>query len=199
MKLRYCWLLAAVLVWTGCGKEERREGTSLFNVLTQKHADMAAVNALEKDLVGSTRAWYEGIINNGAGKGKDLEQNAESAKSMAFSASEVANQLGHLRQGIYDLPLQQEYPQSVRSAVINQMMQRQKKLQEVRLALEASSAGFLDLARSTAYKGDSYPPEIDKVNSLTSGYVMPEDALAKAIGELKVKYTLEDVDLAGRT
>jgi len=79
------------------------------------------------------------------------------------------------------------------------MMQRQKKLQEVRLALEASSAGFLDLARSSAYKGDTYPPAIDKLNSLTSGYVMPEDALAKAIGDLKVKYTLKDVDLAGRT
>jgi hypothetical protein len=111
----------------------------------------------------------------------------------------VANQLGHLRQAIYDLPLHQEYPQSVRSGLINQMMQRQKKLQDVRLALEASSAGFLDLARSTAYKGDSYPPAIDKLNSLTSGYVMPEDALAKAIGDLKVKYTLTDVDLAGRT
>ena len=67
------------------------------------------------------------------------------------------------------------------------------------LALEAAAAGFLDLARSSAYKGDTYPPAIDKLNSLTSGYVMPEDALAKAIGDLKVKYTLKDVDLAGRT
>ena len=192
-------VLAAAALLASCGGPERREAASLCRTLSQKQADLATVNNLEKDLMGSVRPWCDGIVNNGAGKGKDLEQNADSAKSMAFSASEVANQLGHLRQAIYDLPLHEEYPQSVRSGLINQMMQRQKKLQEVRLALESSSAGFLDLARSTAYKGDSYPPAIDKSNSLTSGYVMPEDALAKAIGDLKVKYTLTDVDLAGRT
>ena len=189
-------VLAAAVLLTACGGPERREAASLCKALSQKQADLTAVNNLEKDLMGSLRPWCDGIVNNGGGKGKELEQNAESAKTMAFSASEVANQLGHLRQAIYDL---QEYPQSVRSGLINQMMQRQKKLQEVRLALEASSAGFLDLARSSAYKGDTYPPAIDKLNSLTSGYVMPEDALAKAIGDLKVKYTLKDVDLAGRT
>jgi hypothetical protein len=192
-------VLAGAALLAACGGPERREAASLCRTLTQKQADLTAVNTLEKDLMGSVRPWCEGIINNGAGKGKELEQNAESAKSMAFSASEVANQLGHLRQAIYDLPLHQDYPQSVRSGLINQMMQRQKKLQEVRMALEAASAGFLDLARSSGYKGDSYPPAVDKVNSLTSGYVMPEDALAKAVGELKVKYTLKDVDLAGRT
>jgi len=192
-------VLAGAALLAACGGPERREAASLCRTLTQKQADLTAVNNLEKDLMGSVRPWCEGIINNGAGKGKELEQNAESAKSMAFSASEVANQLGHLRQAIYDLPLHQDYPQSVRSGLINQMMQRQKKLQEVRMALEAASAGFLDLARSSGYKGDSYPPAVDKVNSLTSGYVMPEDALAKAVGELKVKYTLKDVDLAGRT
>jgi len=192
-------VLAGAALLAACGGPERREAASLCRALTQKQADLTAVNNLEKDLMGSVRPWCEGIINNGAGKGKELEQNAESAKSMAFSASEVANQLGHLRQAIYDLPLHQDYPQSVRSGLINQMMQRQKKLQEVRMALEAASAGFLDLARSSGYKGDSYPPAVDKVNSLTSGYVMPEDALAKAVGELKVKYTLKDVDLAGRT
>ena len=197
--IKLYWVLAAAVLLTACGGPERREAASLCKTLSQKQADLVAVNNLEKDLMGSLRPWCDGIVNNGGGKGKELEQNAESAKTMAFSASEVANQLGHLRQAIYDLPLHQEYPQSVRSGLINQMMQRQKKLQEVRLALEASSAGFLELLRSTAYKGDSYPPAIDKLNSLTSGYVMPEDALAKAIGDLKVKYTLTDVDLAGRT
>jgi hypothetical protein len=198
MRKLYAVLAAAVLL-AACGGPERREAASLCKVLSQKQSDLVAINNLEKDLMGSVRPWCDGIINNGGGKGEELRQNAESAKTMAFSASEVANQIGHLRQAIYDLPLHQEYPQTVRSALINQMMLRQKKLQEVRLKLEESSAGFLDLARSTAYKGDSYPPAIDKLNSLTSGYVMPEDALAKAIGELKVKYTLKDVDLAGRT
>jgi len=192
-------VVAAAALLAACGGPERREAASLCNALSQKQADLMAANNLEKDLMGSVRPWCDGIINNGAGKGNELAQNAESAKTMAFSASEVANLIGHLRQGIYDLPLHQEYPQSLRSGLINQMMTRQKKLQDLRLALEASSAGFLGLARSSAYKGDTYPPAIDKVNSLTSGYVMPEDALAKAISELKVKYTLKDVDLAGRT
>lgn len=193
------WIVVAAVLLTSCGRQERREAVSLCKALSQKQADLTAVNNLEKDLMASERPWCEGIISNGAGKGKELEQNAESAKTMAFSAGEVANQLGRLRQAIYDIPLQEEYPQSVRSTLINQMMQRQKKLQEVRTALDASSAGFLDLSRSRAYNGDSYPPAIDRLNTLTSGYVMPEDAFRKAIGDLKAKYSLSDADLAGRT
>src|ERR1035441_8907815 len=140
MKLRYCWLLAAVLLWTGCGKEERREGVSLCKVLGAKQADLAAINALENDLLGSTRSWCEGIVSNGAGKGKDLEENAASAKGLAQSAGVVATQLGQLRQAIYDQPLKEDYPQSVRSTLINQIMKRQKMLQEVRTALDASAA-----------------------------------------------------------
>ena len=121
-------VLAAAVLLTACGGPERREAASLCKALSQKQADLTAVNNLEKDLMGSLRPWCDGIVNNGGGKGKELEQNAESAKTMAFSASEVANQLGHLRQAIYDLPLHQEYPQSVRSGLINQMMQRQPNL-----------------------------------------------------------------------
>src|ERR1035438_1915446 len=199
MKLRYCWLLAAVLLWTGCGKEERREAMSLCKVLGQKQADLAAINALEKDLLGSTREWCDGIVNNGGGKGKQLEENAASAKSLAQSAGAVATQLSAVRQAIYDLPLKQEYSQGVRSTLINQILKRQKMLQEVRMALDASAAGFLDFSRSRAYNGDTYPPGIDKLNSLVSGYKGPEDAVGKAIQDLKVKYTLQDADLAGRT
>jgi hypothetical protein len=197
--MKLCGLVALAVLLTACGRQERREAASLCNTLSKKQADLVAINNLEKDLMASARPWCEGILSNGAGKGKELEENAASAKTMAFSAGEVANQLGHLRQAIYDLPLQEEYPQSVRSTLINQMMQRQKKLQEVRAALEASSAGFLDFARSRDYKGDSYPAAIDKLNSLISGYVAPEDAFGKAIRDLKTKYTLSDADLAGRT
>lgn len=199
MRVRYCWLLAAGLVWTGCGKEERREATSLVKVLSQKRTDLAAINALEKDLLGSTRSWCEGIIANGAGKGKDLQENATSAKALAQSAGEVSTQLGQLRQSIYDQPLKQEYPQSVRGTLLAQLMKRQRTLQDVRNALDASAASFLQFAQSRAYTGDTYPQGIDKLYSIVSGYVGPEDALGKAIENLKAKYTIQDADLAGKT
>jgi hypothetical protein len=199
MKFRYCWLLAAVLVWTGCGKEERREATSLCKVLSQKQADLAATNGLEKDLVASTRAWYEGIINNGAGAGKGLEDNAASAKTLSQSAALVSTQLGQVRQAIYDQPLKQEYPQGVRDTVINQLMKRQRTLQEVRAALDACAANFVEFEHSRAYKGDTYPAGIDKLNSLLSGYTGPEDAVGKATQDLKSKYTLTDADLLSKT
>lgn len=199
MNFRYRWLLAAVVLWTGCGKAERQEAASLCKALSQKQASLAAINALEKDLLGSTRSWCEGIVNNGAGHGKDLDENAASAKALAQSASVVSTQLGELRQSIYDQPLKEEYPQGVRSALINQLMKRQKMLQEVRADLDASAANFLEFAQSRAYKGDTYPAGIDKLNTLLSKYSGPEDAMGKAIEELKVKYTLGDADLAGKT
>jgi hypothetical protein len=190
MKVRYCWLLTAVLMWTGCGQEEHREAASLFQAFGQKQADMTAVNAMEKELYGSTRAWYESIINNGGGRGKDLEGNAASAKSLSDSAAAVSAKLGQVRQAIYDQPLKQEYTEGVRSTVINQLMKRQKVLQEVRVALEASAANFGEFAQSRAYKGDTYPAGIDKLNSLLSGYTGPEDTLGKAMDDLKGKYSL---------
>jgi uncharacterized protein YPO0396 len=198
-KFRYGWLLIAVIFLTACGKEERREAATLCKTLSREQVDLAAVNALEKDLLGSTRAWCAGIISNGAGKTKELEENAASAKSLAQSANTVATQLSQVRQTLYDLPLKQEYPQGVRSTFINQIMKRQKMLQEIRMALDASAAGFLEFSRSRSYTGDSYPAAIDKLNSLVSGYSGPDDAIGNAIRDLKVKYTLSDVDLAAKT
>jgi hypothetical protein len=198
-KVRFGCLLAAVVWLAACGREERREGASLCKTLSKEQVDLAAVNALEKDLLGSTRSWCDGIVNNGAGKGKELEENAASAKSLAQSAGEVATQLSRVRQVLYDVQLKQEYPQGVRSTFVNQMMKRQKLLQEVRMALDASATGFLDFSRSRAYNGDTYPAAIDKLHALVSGYVGPEDAVGNAIRDLKVKYTLNDVDLAGKT
>jgi hypothetical protein len=199
MKIRYCWLLAAVLIWTGCGKEERREATTLCKLLHQKRADQAAVNALEKDLVGSTRGWYEGIINNGAGRGKGLDENAASAKALSQSAALVSTQLGQLRQAIYDQPLKEEYTEGVRGTVINQLMKRQRTLQDVRSALDACAADFVGFGQSRAYKGDTYPAGIDKLNSLLGGYTVPEDSMGKAITDLKAKYEITDADLAGKS
>jgi hypothetical protein len=37
------------------------------------------------------------------------------------------------------------------------------------------------------------------LNSLLSGYTGAEDAVGKATEDLKVKYTINDADLAGKT
>jgi hypothetical protein len=194
-----CWLLVALAFSIGCGKEERREATTFYQVLNQKKADLAAINALEKDLLGSTAAWCQGIISNGAGKGKDLAENAASAKQLAQSASAVAGQLGHVRQSIYDQPLKQEYPQEVRSALINQISERQRMLQHVTAALQASADGFLQSANSRGYAGDTYPAAIDQLNTLVANYRGPEDAVGKAIEELRVKYDLPAAGSPGKT
>lgn len=196
---KFACLAAGALVLLGCGRQERREAASLCRMLSQKQTDMASVDGLEKNLRTSVGSWCEGIVQNGGGKSKQLQENAESAKTMAFSAGEIATQLSHVRQTLYDLTLHEEYPQSVRSGLVNQMMQRQKKLQEIRAALESSAAGFQDFARSRTYAGDSYPAAIDRLNTLVSRAIVPEDALDKAIRDLKAKYRLTDVDLAGRT
>ena len=199
MTLRVCWLLPAALLFTGCGREEKREATNLVKVLIEKKAELAGINALEKDLLGSTHSWCESIVAGGAGKGKQLEENATSAKGLAQSAEVIASQLSQLRQSIYNQPLKQEYPQSVRGALINSIMKRQKMLQEIRMALDASATNFLEFAQSRAYNGDTYPAGIVRLNQILSSYHGPEDVLGKAIDDLKVKYAIQDADLVVKT
>jgi hypothetical protein len=196
---RYCWLFAAVIIWTGCGREERREATSFVKILTQKQSDLAAINYLEKDLLGSTRAWCESIIANGAGKAKDLTDNAVSAKELAKSAEVVSAQLGQLRQEIYGHPLKQEFTMEVRANLLKQISVRQRVLQDVRTGLQTSASNFEQYAQTRDYKGDSYPPEIDRLYSKLSTYSGPEDVMGKAIKELKVKYTIEEKEVLGKT
>ena len=195
---RVTWLLVGLAFSIGCGKEERREATTFYQVLNQKKADLAAIDALEKDLLGSTAAWCQGLISNGAGKGQGLEENAASARELAQSANVVAGQLGHVRQSIYDQPLKQEYPQGVRSALVNQISERQRMLQHVTASLQASADGFLQFAHSRSYAGDTYPPAIDQLNTLVSHYRGPEDAIGKAIEELRVRYNLPAAGLLGK-
>ncbi|MGD0869937.1 MAG: hypothetical protein ABSB88_10330 [Bryobacteraceae bacterium] len=196
MKIRYGCILAAALVWTGCGRAERKEAVTFCKVLTQKHADFAATNALEKDLLGSTRSWCESIIAAGSGHGKDLSGNADSAKELAQSASLVSRQLGHLRQSLYDQPLRKENVQAIRAKLLSQIQKRQTMLQDVRVALEGAAANFLEFEQSRAYTGDTYPAGIDKLNSMLGGYTGAEDLLGKAIAELKATYKIQEADLS---
>jgi hypothetical protein len=197
MKFWYCWLLAAALCFTGCGRQERREAVSFYKVLSQKGADFAATNALEKDLLGSTKAWCEGITSNGAGRGKQLEENTDSATALSQSAALVSVQLGQFRQALNDQPLKQENVQSVRGNLMKQIMTRQKMLQEVRTALDSSAADFKAFAQSRAYIGDTYPAGIDKLTSMLERYKGPDDVIARAIVDLKAKYKIAAADLGG--
>ena len=196
MKLRYCCWLAAVALFSGCGKEERIEAVGFSNILQQKHADFASANALEKDLLASARSWCGSIMENGAGRGDQLNQNAAVAQDLAKSAAFISTQVGAVRQAIYDVSLKQEYPQSIRVNLITQLTKRQRSLQEVRALLDDSAPGFLDLRLSKDYKGDAYPGGIPKLNAMLESYGSPRDVVGEAIQSLKTKYDIQDADLA---
>jgi len=195
MRVRYCCLLAAAALCLGCGKAERNEAVTLCKVLQQKRADFTAANAVEKDFVATVRTWDESIIAKGGGRGAELTQNGGAAKDLAASAGTITTQLSQIREAINNVSLHEEYPQGIRTDLINKIMRRQRLLQEVRVALQDSAAGFADLGQSRAYNGDTYPGGIDKLNGMVQGYQDPDDALGKAVADLKAKYKLTDADL----
>jgi len=196
VKLRYCWLLAAVALFSGCGKEERTEAVRFSKTLQQKSADFAEANAMEKDFLASARSWCDSIMADGAGRGDQLNQNAAVAKDLAKSAAFISTQVGTVRQAVYDEPIKHEYAQSIRVNLITQLTKRQRLLQESRALLDDSAPGFLDLRLSRDYKGDSYPGGIPKLNVMLEGYSSPADIVADAIKSLKTKYDIQDADLA---
>jgi len=193
--LRCCCLAAAIVLSSGCGKEERREAVGFYKVLSEKRAGFAETNGLEKDFMGSVRGWCESITANGAGRGDQLNQNASVARDLAKSAETISAQIGLVRQAVYNQAIHQEYSQSVRDALIGQLTKRQRFLQEVRAALDDSAAGFEALGQSRAYKGDSYPPSIDKLTAVAQSYHAPSDSVAEAVTALAAKYSIKDADL----
>jgi hypothetical protein len=196
VKLRYGWLLAAVALFSGCGREERAEAVRLCKTLQQKSADFASANAMEKEFLASARSWCGSIVENGAGRGDQLSQNAAVAKDLAKSAALISTQVGAVRQAVYDEPIKQEYTQSIRLNLITQLTKRQRSLQEVRALLDDSAPGFLDLKLSPGYKGDSYPGGIPKLDAMLGSYTSPQDLVGEAIKSLKTKYDIQDADLA---
>ena len=195
MRLRYCWLLAAVALFSGCGREERREAVRFSKTLQQKSADFASANAMEKDFLASARSWCGSIMENGAGRGDQLNQNAAVAKDLAKSAAFISTQVGAVRQAIYDASLKQEYPQSIRVSLITQLTKRQRLLQETRALLDDSAPGFVELGLNREYKGDAYPGGIPKLDAMLGAYTSPVDVVGDAIKSLKTKYDLKDADL----
>jgi hypothetical protein len=196
VKLRYCWLLAAVGLFSGCGKEEHAEAVRFSKTLQQKSADFAGANAMEKDFVASARSWCSSIMENGSGRGDQLKQNMAVAKDLATSAAFISTKVGLVRQAIYDEPIKQEYPQSIRVSLITQLTKRQRFLQEARTMLDDSAAGFLELGLGHDYKGDSYPGPIPKLNVMLEGSSSPNDVVGEAIQSLKTKYNIQAAELA---
>jgi hypothetical protein len=196
VKLRYCWLLAAVALFSGCGREERREAVRFSKTLQQKSADFSKANAMEKDFLASARSWCNSIMADGAGRGDQLNQNAAVAHDLAKSAAYISTQVGTVRQAIYDEPVKQEYAQSIRVNLITQLTKRQRALQEARALLDDSAPGFLDLRLNRDYKGDAYPGGIPKLNVMLEAYPSPADVVGEAIKSLKTKYDIQDADLA---
>jgi len=188
-------LLAAAALSTGCGKQERIEAVQLAKVLTEKKANFAAADSIEKDLVSSARAWCGGITANGAGRGVELDQNATVAAELAKSTVAASTQLSQVRQAVDGQPLKEEYPRSIRNALITQLTRRQRLLQDMRALLEQSAAQFLEYRHSRAYVGDTYPDGIGKLDVLLRAYKAPEDAVGTAIADLKAKYRLSDSEL----
>ncbi len=181
--------LTAISPWlTGCGKEARRDATSLCQVLDKNQSAYQISNGMERDLVASARGWVETITTGGAGRGAELSQNAGIARELGHSADLISTQLGELRKAMYDQQLKSEEIQAVRTTVNEQISKRQRFLQEFRIVLQDAAAQFDGFSQSRAYKGDSYPAAIDRLAQVLQAYHSPEDAVREAIQGLKTGY-----------
>jgi hypothetical protein len=192
---RHGLLLAAVAFLAGCGKQERIEGVQFAKALTEKKANFAGANTIEKDFVSSARAWCGGIVASGAGRGVELDQNAAVAAELAKSAVAISSQLSQVRQAIDGQTLQEEYPRNVRNALTTELIKRQRLLQDMRALLEQSAPQFLEYRHSKVYVGDTYPDGIGKLDALLRAYKAPEDALGAALAALQTKYRLSGAEL----
>jgi hypothetical protein len=188
LKIAMCLPLAALLILPGCGKEEHAEGARLAKILTQKQPDFAKANSVEQDFVASAKAWCAGIVANGAGRGAELDQNAAVAGQLAKNLVEVSNALSEVRQPVADASLQKDFPKEIRAGLITQLTSRQRRLQEMRVMMEQSATQFTEYKNSRAYKGDTYPDGISKMDLMLKSYKPPEDIVGAALAELKSKY-----------
>jgi hypothetical protein len=188
--LKFAILLFSAVFLFGCGKAEKAEAVKLTKALTSTQANFVKANSMESDLVASARAWCAGITAKGAGRGAELQQNATVATELAKSAVAASAELGHVRQAVYDLSLEEDYPKEVRANLITMLTKRQRELQDMRALLEESSPQFLDYQNNKAYTGDQYPGGIGKLGTLLGAYSAPDDAVGAAITDLKTKYSI---------
>lgn len=181
-------LLASTTFFTGCGKQAHQEAGVLYQLLERNQPAYTSSNAMERDLVASTRTWAEGIMTSGAGHGTELAQSATVAKELAHSADVISTQLGELRKTMYDQALKTEDLQAVRSQINTQISKRQQFLQQLRIVLEQTAGEFEDLSQSRSYRGDTYPAGIDRIGQLLQAYHSPDDVVRQTMETLKSTY-----------
>jgi chromosome segregation ATPase len=189
---RYCLLLAAVALISGCGKQERMEAVQFAKALKAAQADFSGAGKTEKDFVTNARAWSGSITANGAGRGAELDQNASVAAELAKYTVSASSQLSQVRHAIDAQQIKEEFTRGVRDDLTTQLTKRQRRLQDLRALLEQSAPQFLQYKTDKSYKGDSYPDAVAKLDKLLSNYTSPDDAVAAALASLKEKYSLAD-------
>jgi hypothetical protein len=195
LKSQYVWFLAAVVLASGCGNQERIESVQLSQVLEQNQAEFAAANSGEKDLINNARAWSGDVTANGPGQGVQLDQDVSVATQLAKSAVDISAQLGQVRQAFYNLSLKQESTQNIRDALISELANRQKILQDIRTMLEQSVPDFVAYRHSKDFKNDTYPVGIQRLDALLQGYKTPADVLGSALSGLKTRYKINGASL----
>jgi hypothetical protein len=186
--LRAAAVLAAAVALAGCGKQERREAAAFAKAISGAKPSLAAADGMEKDLVASLNGWCATIAANGGGRGAALDQNAVVAGEMAKSAVATSARISEMRQAVEAAAITEEYPRGVRHTLLDQLTKRQRLLQDIRGLLDNAAAQFKEYGQSRAYKGDTYPDSIAKLDALLSSYRPPEDAAGAALSALQSKY-----------
>ena len=185
---RSCLLAGAVLLASGCGKQERSEAVQLAKTLQQQKATFDAANTAEQDLVTKSKAWCRGIMASGAGKGTGLDQNAAQAAQFAKDAVAISTQLSQVRQGIDAVSLTEEFPRGVKNELTTALTKRQRLLHELRTLAEQVSPQFLAYKEMKDYAGDSYPDGLTKFDAALRTHMRPDDSVATALAALKEKF-----------
>lgn len=183
-------IAAAVILLTGCGKQEKTEGTSLANALAAKQANAAEADRIEAEIVSNARAWCAAIVAGGSGRGVEVEQNASIASALSKSAVAASAELSAIRQAAEAETLQAEFPRKVRSNLVTALQKRQRLLQDIRAMLDDAATQFRGYGQSRAYTGDTYPEGIAKLGAMLEAYKPPENAVGTALGALSEKYNL---------
>ena len=181
-------VLAAAVALAGCGKQERREAAAFAKAISGAKASLAAADGMEKDLVASLKGWCSAIAANGGGRGAELDQNATVAGELAKSAVATSARISEMRQAVEAATITEEYPRGVRHTLLDELTKRQRLLQDIRAMLDNASAQFKEYGQSRAYKGDTYPDSIAKLDAVLSSYKPPEDAAGAALAALQSKY-----------
>ncbi|HWQ55552.1 MAG TPA: hypothetical protein VN442_17830 [Bryobacteraceae bacterium] len=194
MYLRF-WFVVGALMLCGCGRQERTEAVRFWKVLENQRADFTAFTEQETRFLDGAQSWCAGVMANGAGRGDQLDRNAETAGQLAKSADVLSGRLGRIRQAVYNEKLESDGTRSIRSTLIDQFAQRQRYLQEVRTMLQETAPAFLQFRNDRTYTADTYPGGLAKLNDRLSGPRGQRDVLEPAITALKEKYQLTAADL----